>query len=351
MTSLFLIYGSYGYTGQLAVETAVAKGMKPILAGRNAQALKKQAAKYQLEYKAFSLEDTAKLEQALLEVKAVLHIAGPYSETAVPMLEACLKTQTHYLDITGELEVFEWLEAQDQRAIKAGISIIPGVGFDVVPTDCLAAYLRQQMPDATHLELGFKGAGSISRGTARTMLQNIGEGGSERKNGRITNIPAAAYTRTLPFGKRESLAVSIPWGDVATAYYSTGIENIRVYMATTPQLVAGMKATNWIGWLMATAPVQMILKQLVDQMVKGPTDDLRENSKSYVWGEVRNTKGECKQASLETLEAYKLTALTAIEATRRVIAQEVPAGFHTPSQAFGADFILHLPNTLRKDLL
>lgn len=348
--SNLLIYGSYGYTGKLIVKEALAKGWRPILAGRNAEKLRAQAEPLGLESLAFSLEDKTSLETALSRVDAILHIAGPYIHTTPSVLNACIKTKTHYLDITGEIEVFEWIASRDAEIEEAGIVAIPGVGFDVVPTDCLAVYLKRNMPNATHLELGFKAVGSLSRGTARTMLENVANGGQERKNGVLTPIPGAHYTRELLFGKKKRLSVSIPWGDVSTAYYSTGIENIRTYTATTPAMLKGMQVADSLGGLLALSPMQFVLKKYVDAMITGPSQDTLDRAKSYVWGEVRNAQGDRFQATLSTVEAYKLTGISSILAAEKVLNGEARSGFHTPAQAFGADFILEIAGSERNDL-
>jgi len=156
----FLIYGSYGYTGQLIVERAVKEGMHPILAGRDERKLRVQAEKYNLEYRTFSLDETKKLDYALNEVEAVLHCAGPFVLTFRQMAEACLRTKKHYVDISGEIPGFEALAVMDDRAKQAGIMLLPGGGFDVVPTDCLAAHLTQRLSGATCLRLFLRGVGA-----------------------------------------------------------------------------------------------------------------------------------------------------------------------------------------------
>src|SRR5436305_11305136 len=106
MTKNFLIYGANGYTGELITRFAVEQGLRPILAGRRADATRMVAAKYGLDHRVFWLDDASQLESALGEVTAVLHCAGPFSLTSRPMVEACLRSGTHYMDITGEIAVF-----------------------------------------------------------------------------------------------------------------------------------------------------------------------------------------------------------------------------------------------------
>ncbi|MGB0524698.1 MAG: saccharopine dehydrogenase family protein [Flammeovirgaceae bacterium] len=349
--SPILIYGSYGYTGNLIAELAVAEGLKPILAGRNEQLLKAQADRLKLKHIAFSLDQSEQLNQALATVDIVLHIAGPYAHTTKTMLAACMRQKTHYLDITGELEVFEWLASQQQALKEAGIVAIPGTGFDVVPTDCLAAYLKKRLPTASHLELAFMGAGEISRGTALTMVENISQGGMIRRNGTLTPVPAAYQTKEINFGERIASAVTIPWGDVSTAYHSTQIPNIMVYFAVDSTTKLFIKSSRYIGWLMGTAPIQSFLKGQVRKKVKGPSQQTREQTKSYVWGKAKDGQSQqTVEARLETPEAYKLTALTCLRSAQKLLKSPLPPGFYTPSLAFGADFILEFDGVKRIDI-
>jgi len=109
-------YGATGYTGKLAARTAKEKGLEPILAGRNEAKLKALAEPLGFQYRTFDLSDKAKLDKALGEADAVLHIAGPFSATSEPMADASLRARTHYLDITGEIDVFEALAARNAEA-------------------------------------------------------------------------------------------------------------------------------------------------------------------------------------------------------------------------------------------
>ncbi len=142
----FLIYGANGYTGELIAREAAARGMKPILAGRSQNKIEPLAKELGLVFRTFSLEDKKSLDYTLKEVDFVIHCAGPFSLTSAQMVNGCLRTGTHYLDITGEIQVFEEMAARIAKAKDAGIMIMPGVGFDVVPTDSLACHLKNRMP-------------------------------------------------------------------------------------------------------------------------------------------------------------------------------------------------------------
>ena len=342
-----LIYGSYGYTGNLIAELAKAKGLNVMLAGRNLQKLEEQSQRLNLSFLAFPLEDKEQLHDVLQYSEVVIHCAGPYKFTAKTMLEACIETQTHYTDITGEIEVFEWIASQQPAIQRAGIVALPGAGFDVVPSDCLAKFLSETMPEAVSLELAFKGVGELSRGTAMTMLENVDRGGMIRKNGAMKSVPAAYRIRELTFGTKKNLAVSIPWGDVSTAFYSTGIPNIIVFTAVDGMSLLGIRATNYFGAFLSIGWIKNWLKKKIDQKIKGPNATTRANAKSYLWGKVTNQEGETKEASLVTAEAYWLTAQTALRSAERLLENTLEAGFYTPSKAFGADFILEFEGTER----
>lgn len=346
----FLVYGAYGYTGELIARLAVEKGHRPLLGGRNEAKLKALAEELKLPYVAFNLTEEDALNKALQQVKVVLHCAGPFSKTARLMVYACLRNKVHYLDITGEIEVFEWIAKQDALAKKAGIVLLPGAGFDVVPTDCLAAYLKSQLPDAQQLELAFYGVQRMSRGTALTMLENIHQGGMIRENGKLKKVTAAYKTRKIDFGHKQKEAVTIPWGDVSTAYYSTAIPNITVYTAVGTAALAFIKLSRYTGKLLASPFFQNKLKNLVDSRVKGPDQNKRQQGKSYIWGEVLNNQGEARIARLQTPEGYFLTAQTALLAAELLVDGKTEPGFNTPSMAFGPDFILQIPGTTREDV-
>lgn len=345
-----LIYGATGYTGQLILEEALSKGLRPVLSGRNAAAVQALASAHQLEARPAALDDAAGLDRALQGIRVVLHCAGPFGRMSPPMLAACVRTGAHYLDITGEIAVFERVAAQTARLAAAGITAIPGVGFDVVPSDCLAAHLKHRLPTATELTLAFTGGTGLSRGTATTMVENIAGGGAVRRGGKIQAVPPAWRTREVDFGDRVRHCVSIPWGDVSTAYYSTNIPDITVYTAVAPRAARMMRWSRPILPLLATGPAQRYLKGRINARTPGPSVERRAGAQSRLWGEVRDAAGTVARARLIAPDGYTLTAMTAVGAAQRVLAGGVPVGFQTPSSAFGRDFILEFPRTSREDI-
>lgn len=350
MSPDFLLYGAHGYTGELIARMARERGLRPLLAGRDPSKIEPIARSLGLEYRSFALDDAPACDAAAKSASVILHCAGPFSRTHGPMADACLRTRTHYLDITGEIAVFESLAARHAEAEAAGVMLLPGVGFDVVPSDCLAAHLKRRLPSATKLSLAIQGLGRISHGTATTMVENINRGGLVRRNGRLTPVPAAWKTREVDFGRGPTSATTIPWGDVATAFHSTGIPNIEVYAAIPASMRLMMKASRPLGPLLASAPVQSFLKNRIKAQPAGPSDAERARGASFIWGEVSDDEGRRKRSRLRGPEGYTLTALTALAIVERVLAGVAPAGFQTPSRAYGADFILGIEGVAREDL-
>lgn len=352
MPDQFLIYGANGYTGELTARIAVEQGLRPILAGRNSAQVAAIAARLGLPHRIAALDDRAALDALLHEVAVVLHCAGPFVHTAAPMVDACLRTHVHYLDITGEIAVFEALAARYTEAKRAGVMLLPGAGFDVVPSDCLAAHLARRLPSATRLMLGIRALGKLSRGTALTGVEAMlrGEGGLVRKQGALTPVPVASKTREIDFGKGPRPAVCMPWGDVATAYHSTGIPDIEVYMSFPPEMVRAMRASRYVGWLGRLPGVATLLKDRIRAGAPGPTDAERAAGASLLWGRVEDDAGRAAEARLRTPEGYTLTALTALSIVRKVLAGQFKPGYQTPSSAYGPDLILEIAGVERVDV-
>ena len=349
--SNFLIYGSYGYTGQLIVDHARKEGLRPLLAGRDEKKLRLQAEQCGLDYRAFSLKDTAKLDAALQEVECVLHCAGPFVHTFRQMAEACLRTKRHYVDISGEIFGFEALAAMDSQAKGAGIMLLPGAGFDVVPSDCLSAHLKKKLPSATHLRLFVRGVGAgVSPGTAKSAIENMHRQGMIRRDSRLVQVPPAWNVRERDFGRGYTKVVSVGWGDVSTAYYSTGIPNIETYFAFPERMISLMRAMRVLGRLFYNRPVKSLLKLFVNSFIKGPEEQRRRSASAIFVGEVTDPNRGRAVAKLTTPEGYTCTAFTAVRIMKHILNGELKTGFQTPSLAYGADFILQFPGVRRENL-
>jgi short subunit dehydrogenase-like uncharacterized protein len=341
----WMIYGANGYTGKLVVEEAVKRGLRPVLAGRNADALRELAAPHGLPVRAFGLDDAHVVGKNLHGMGLVLHCAGPFSATCAPMLEGCLAEGVHYLDITGEIDVFAHCHAQHARASEKGIVVIPGSGFDVVPTDCLAAMLKRDLPTATSLVLAFEAGGGPSPGTAKTSVEGLGKGGRARIDGVLTRVPLAWKTRTFERDGEARFAMTIPWGDVYTSFVSTGIPNVEVYMGVPPATAKRLRRMRMLGPLLDTGLVQGWLKRQVEKRVKGPSDSTRGKTGCVVWGEVRDAERRELKRRLRTPNGYAITVTAALGIVARLRdGERPPGGYYTPSKLMGADYVLGLPD-------
>lgn len=343
-----LIYGSYGYTGQLITRRAVREGLEPVVAGRRAEPVEKQATELGLDHRVFSLEHPDVIRRELGEFDAVLNCAGPFTATAEPVIAACLEVGVDYLDIAGRVDVLEATAEHDRDAEKADVTLLPAVGFDVVPSDCLAAFLEHELMSASHLVLGLDGMRTFSRGTLKSIIESLDTPGAVRRDGELHSVPVAYDTRHLDFGDGPIPAITVPWGDLAMAYYTTGIPNIATYATIPPWTLGLVKRTRSLTPVLGSTPVKRLLTGLVDAVVTGPSATDRARNEVRIWGEATDDDGNRVAARMTTPDPYSLTAETAVEAASRVLAGDVGPGFQTPASAFGADFALEFDGVTRE---
>ncbi len=344
-----MIYGANGYTGKLIAAEAVRRGLKPVLAGRNRDALDDLAGPLKLTRRVFELNDAHEIDRNLDGICILLNCAGPFSRTCEPLLAACLRQRIHYLDITGEIDVFAHCHRMHRQAQHAGVVVAPGTGFDVVPTDCLAAMLTQRLPDATHLVLAFEAGGGPSPGTARTSVEGLAKGGRVRIGGGLREVPLAWKSRefTRQDGSRRS-AMTIPWGDVYTAFVSTGIANIETYMVVPAKTISRLRWLRHLRWLLRLPPLQRYLQDKAGRTA-GPDRRRRETSTCEVWAEARNAAGKQVAASLRTPNGYDLTVSASLGIVEHLLANAPAGGYYTPSMLMGADYVLGLPGVALLD--
>jgi short subunit dehydrogenase-like uncharacterized protein len=257
------------------------------------------------------------------------------------MREACLLEGVHYLDITGEIDVLEQSLACHEQARAQGVVVISGVGFDVVPSDVLAVKAQQLLPTATHLQLAFAGSGGFSPGTAKTSVNALAEKGKIRRDGHIETVPLAYQTKTIPFFDKPRYAMTIPWGDIATAFHSTGIANIAVFMATKPKQAKRFKRLNFFSALFGLGLVRKILHGYITKNIQGPNLVQRQQGSMQLWAEVSDGT-ETRYLTLETPEGYSLTVLTSLYFVEALLADKIMPGAFTPTQAVDCDVLLEL---------
>jgi short subunit dehydrogenase-like uncharacterized protein len=261
------------------------------------------------------------------------------------MIEACIRAGTHYFDITGEMQVFEFAHSPeiDKAAKAAGVTICPGIGFDVIPTDCLARALVEEMSDATDLHLGFSGEMAVSPGTAKSMIEGFAIGTKARRNGKIISIPLEVTD--IDYGKGLQQSMSVSWGDVSTAYHTTGIPNITVSWPAGNSAVFQARMSHWLRPLLRQPWLQDYLKNQVDKRVKGPGEEQRDAAPVHVWGEARNAAGDKVTARIVTANGYSVTCDAPPLIIQHLMENDIPVGSHTPARLFGKDFICTVPGS------
>ena len=358
MSRPWIIYGAYGYTGELVAREAVRRGHRPVLAGRDAARLRPLAESLGLEALPLDLGDGPALAKALAGVPLVFHAAGPFVHTSEPMIQACLAAGASYVDITGEIADFQNTFTHDAAARDRRVVLMSGAGFDVIPTDCLAAHVARQVPGATALEIAFSGLAQPSAGTAKSMFDGMLTGGFVRRQGALVSIPMGKGGKTVRFSDRERSVLPIPWGDLETAFHTTGIPDITTYMAIPGGLAAAARGGWMLGaaaapvarWVLGAGPVKRSIVRSIEGRVRGPGEALREKARSHVWARAVDASGRAVEAWLDTLDGYSFTAVAGVRAVERILATR-PTGALTPAAAFGADFVLEIEGTVRHDAL
>ena len=350
MSGDLLLYGATGYTGRLVLEQVLALGLRPILGGRDERRVAAVAEAFGLDHRVARLDDPGELAGALAGVRVVLHAAGPFSRTSAQMVDACLHVGAHYLDLTGEVHVLEAIAARHADAVTRGVMLLPGIGFDVVPSDCLAAHVARRLPGATQLSLGVRGLSLVTRGSARTIIEMAGAVAQVRRDGALVPVTPGTLDRDIDYGDGPCPSTCVAWGDLVTAHFTTGIANVAVYFEATPPVRAVLTGNRYWGWLLATPPWQTWLDAAAELLPDGPGAGERAGAAAVIVAIAEDGRGRHAIARLRTPEAYTFTGSTAATIVRRVLAGDVEPGFQTPGRHFGADFVLSLPGVSREDV-
>lgn len=339
--SSILLYGSYGFVGNLVAREARTRGTDLVLAGRDREPLKEQTDELGYPGRRFDLTNPSTVSKALEDVECVLNCAGPFSNTAEALVEGCVESGTDYVDITGEIPIIERIKQWEEKAVDADVTLLPSAGFSSVPMDCLGAHLHERFPEASALTLGVNSIRPPSIGSVVTAIEGIEDGGAIRRDGDLEYVPAAWKTRKIDFGSGARPAVTMPLGEVSTAHYTTGIPTIEVYAVVPQPARALLRSHRYIAPLLATSPVRRALKRIALLVREGPSEWSRELGSASLWGEAR-TDDERVVSRLETPDPYEVTVDAAVTTTERVLDGQAEAGFQTPAGAFGPELVLDL---------
>lgn len=347
MSNDLLIYGATGYTGRLLARAAIARGLAPVLCGRSEAKVAAVAASLGLRHRAASLGDLA---GALDGVSVVLSAAGPFEATHAPVVEACLSRGAHYLDVSGEVVSIEGVARRDEEARARGVMLMPAVGFDVVPSDCLALHVTRRLRGAKRLHIGVTGLDVGSRGSLRTVANGVGRPALVRRGGALLPISPASLQRHFDFGDGPRASFALGWGDVATAHRTTGALDVTVYYEAIPVLRWMTAVNQGFSWLLATPGGRRLLDLNIDLLPEGPTDAQRALGRCAIVVEAEDGRGRIARSRIRTKEAYTFTCESALEIARRALAGDVEPGFQTPARVYGADFVMRFEGVTREDL-
>jgi short subunit dehydrogenase-like uncharacterized protein len=350
MHGRLLVYGGSGYTGKLLARAARDRQIATVLCGRSDEPLRAAAASLDLEFRVAGLEEPSKLARALEGIDVVINAAGPFSATAPALVDACLRTGAHYLDVTGEVAVIDAIRRSNEQAIQRGVMLMPAVGFDVVASDCLAEHVARRARCARRLHIGISGLALLSKGSAKTMIGQLGEPAWVRRGGALERVPAGSLEHLFDYGGGPRTSVAVSWGDVVSAYFSTGIQDITVYFEATAAVRMHHTLLQLFGWAIPYTPWQAMLKASTEWMPDGPTEEERSVRQAVVVAEIEDDRGNVIASRLRTPEVYSFTASSGAAVAARVVAGDIEPGFQTPARVYGSDFVLSLPGVTREDL-
>lgn len=346
-----LIYGATGYTGRLILREALSSGLHPILGGRTHATLRDLARSEGLEYRVASVGDPRAVAEMLRNVQVLLNAAGPFAATAAPLAQACIDCGAHYLDISGEFAVIDQLASLDANARRRGVMVMPGAGFDVVPSDCMAALVARRLPQARSLSIALSGLNAVSRGSAETVFVQYDQLVMVRRAGRLVRVAPGALVREFDFGQGSRRATAITWADVSSAYYTTGIPNITVYCESTPIVELGLAWNGYGGWLFGRPGWESWRRAAVRLLPEGPSSEERASGHAVVIAEAVDDLLGRVAVRLKTPEAYSFTAATSATTARRVLAGDFEAGFQTPGRVYGPEYALSLPGVTYSEIV
>ncbi len=347
MNKKWLIYGA-GKTASMIAQEAVRRGYSPLLAGRSAERVRPVAERLGLNWAIADLTDEVGLADLLNQVDLVVHTAGPFLSTALPMIQACLKLGKHYLDISNEIPVFQLIFKLDKEARQRGVALLPGIGFGVAATDGLANYAASQIQNPQEVEIAIHiYSRDSSAGADVTRLEALSRGGWVRRNGTLIRIPLGSGGTALRFPFGEQSILPFPFGDLESVYRSTGIPNITAYGTIPLSPTIARVALPMMAKIISFAGIRNQLEQRIRKRTNAPAKipSLQEKH-SYAWVRVKNNRGDVSEVWQEMGEGYDFTAQSTVYAVERVLSGSL-AGALTPTQAFGADFALLVDGTKR----
>jgi len=324
-----LIYGATGYTGRLISQRAKDLNLDFVIAGRSSNDLASLAAALGVEFYTFPVENQDAWKNALEDVNCLINAAGPFKETAVHTIEACIENGVHYLDISAELDSYQLAESLDLAAKEAGVMLISGAGM-FVSYDALALHTALRVESPQKLSVAFRHFGGFSRGSVKSSKNIIDIGMLFREAGEVKSWKDP-QPKSFDFGNGEEECLPTPLGGIILSFKSTGIPNIDEYFQLKLP-AAGMPALD------------------IDSLPDGPTEEERAEGRTKLSAEVTGADGRVVRSIVDAPSGYTLTPLSVVAVACRVLNGKFKSGYQSPASAFGESIINDIPDTSITDL-
>ncbi len=339
----WVLYGATGFTGRLIVESALALGLRPVVAGRDESALRQLAESRGLACAHAGVDSEAQLDRMLAGRALVLNAAGPFTATAGPIMSACLRTGAHYLDIGGDISVVEpqLLRVEEFRA--AGLMALLAVGFDVVPSD-FAASCAADGAGADELRIGISCALSLSKGSSKASVDELPRGELITSKGRLRKTNRSTRYATFDFGAGPRECIAVSWGDLLTAPLSTGVDSISVYFEATSEMRRAAALGRFLGPLARFALFRKLLVAMIDMgREAGPSPATRASHSATIVAHALRDGRLVGRCTVRTPDPYDFTAQAAALAVKSVLEGTVRPGCWPPSAVLPRTFLSTLP--------
>ena len=342
MTGRVLLYGATGFSGGAIARRLRDQGRTPIVAGRDGGRIRAVAESLNAPWRGFDLADRPALDAALADVSLVLHAAGPFVQTAPPMIDACIRGGAHYLDIAGEWPVFALAQQRSGDAVAAGVMLMPGAAFSIVVSDCLMARAVRRIPDVVALRIAGSSPAAVTRASLRSAINLTDADVIVRRHGSVERTPAGELSRGFNFGAGERISVAVSGPDVITGEQTTGIQNIETYIEAPLASRLALRAGGLASAVYGPAITRGALRSLSRWWPEPAPEQDAAVWRNAVVVETVDRWRRTSRLGLRTIDSYEVTTRAAAAIAHRVAGGDHSPGFQTPAGLFGPEFVLDL---------
>jgi len=322
-TTTVAVFGATGYTGRFVVSELLRRGITPIAIARDPVAL--QDADFggaEVIRRHATVEDPASLDKALTGAGVVINCAGPFVDTAHPVVSAALRATCHYLDVCAEqATTTRTLNTFHKAARLAGVAVVPSMAFygglaDLMATAALAGHDTAESID---IMIGLD-SWHPTRGT-RTTIDRKALGNLAITDGQQQPVASPPARRTWDFGS------PLHTHDVVELPFT---ETVLIARHVTTQ-----ELHNYVS--------EIAVREVLDPTTPPPTSDLSSGpSPQHFTIEVivRRDDSE-RRAVMRGHDIYAISAPLLGEAAQRLLDGDfTQPGAHAPAEVFDADAIL-----------